>query len=173
MTRIRRATTTIAAAFALLPVACDQPATTSERLESGVYDDQELDHFFNDAENLLGDRIGWTEIGDVKDLKQVVRIGAVDMSERDRTKLEGLAPHWVEVDAFETEYSEGELKGFGRDAVTALEGAELDEYLTSTEIGIDTLWVSLSEDRSDVREVLDEALPAGVYRIEVSEGGSI
>lgn len=103
----------------------------------------------------------------------MVRVGAVDMSDRDRTQLQQMAPQWVEVDAFETKYSERELKRFGRDAMEALEQGGLGEYFTGSEIDVDRVWVFVSEDRPDIRRALNEALPEGVYRIEVSQGGMI
>lgn len=161
----------VAVFIALSIVGCGRSAPSAERLPQGVYDDEELDHFFRDAERILGDRISWTQIGDVEDLKQVVRVGAVDMSDRDRAKLEQMAPQWVEVDAFETHYSERELKRFGRDAMATLERAGLSEYFTGLEFDIDTVWVSVNEDRPEIREALDEALPADIYRIDVNQGG--
>lgn len=93
------------------------------------------------------------------------------MNELDRTKLDEMAPSWVDVDAFETRYPQSELEGFVRDAMDALERAGLVEYLTGLETDIDTAWVSVREDRPDIRHALDEALPDGVYRIDVSEAG--
>lgn len=64
--RFRRAAVTVVLVLlAPLTIACDDPASTTDRMQ-GVYDDEELDHFFSDAELLLRERLGWTEIGDVR-----------------------------------------------------------------------------------------------------------
>jgi hypothetical protein len=164
------------------PALAGDPRPPAPEEESVVlppaYDDAALERFWNDAEEILGSRLGYTAETRQDGDSVTLAIGAVAMSDRDRRRLRRAVPgRWVDLEMFTTRYSLTDLQEFGTRAETALHDAGLQRvwvgYSTAPLGRPDLLEIYLDRDNARAREVLRNELPDGLFTIEVGRGRAL
>lgn len=139
-----------------------------------VYDRNEraLERFWNEVDALLGSRVGH-ESEYNHDITAVrIEVGAVGMTEAQRDRLHAAAPPFVDLRAFRTRYSIGDLEDLGYRAERILREASMGElwggfaYLDVP----DRITVLLRRADLWAPEILRRELPDAAFRIE---GGTV
>lgn len=123
---------------ALLAAACDRaaperavrsarkaPCFPKERVYPPGYTERRFDRFFNEALEVVGDRVSHEGHGCVDEGRMVAVIGVKDLTETDRRRIDALAPRWAKAELFDTKYSMDELRAFGDRAHALLESTGL------------------------------------------------
>lgn len=141
-------------------------------ISARVYDrnDAALERFWNEVDGVLGSRVGH-ESEDNHDITAVdIEVGAVALTDAERTGLEAAAPPFVDLKVFRTKYSFDDLEEFGARAHSILS----EEWPHGPGGGFgyrdvpDRITIHLIREDPWASEILRRHLPDDVFRVDVS-----
>ena len=143
------------------------PCWPEEQTHPLGYTGRGVDRFFEKVLRVTGDRVSHEGQGCVEASRLVVDLGVKDLTATDRRRIEALAPPWMRVNLFETEYSMKELRAFGDRAHALLEDTGLHIsngqgfYATPGKVEI-----YVTKDWIGVRKLLSGVIPADSFVVK-------
>jgi hypothetical protein len=182
-----RAAVATCCVLALFSAACDEapperrarplfdrsapdPCWPEEQTHPLGYTNRRADRFFEEAVRVTGDRVSHEGLGCVEASRLVVDLGVKDLTERDRRRIEALAPPWMRVNLFETKYSMKELRAFGDRAQALLEDTGLHIGMGQGYYGTPgKVEIYVTKDWFGVHKLLTTVIPADSFVLEEQE----